>query len=307
MVYTRFQSRDPSPSPGFPPSENETQECDQSQITYVAKPNSQCVPTDQHETFLIAVFLASFETQSKKCVLVGESGVGKSSLINLMADHDVANISSGITPCTQETTHYYFTLSGQAPICILDTIGTNVSDSAMETVLELIRSLRNTGDIDLILLCVKARSLADSVEQVCYLISEASHNLCVPLALAVTHLEDENDTENWWKENEKAFGRYGIHPAAHACVTTALPHETSVEKRAQSKQALRALFDKALQVGTHDPSRTPAIHHWLVKIIKKAFLLLTRRKRRTTVRERLERDYSHPRDRAQRLAELVVE
>ncbi|KAN0084023.1 hypothetical protein V8E55_007527 [Tylopilus felleus] len=232
MVYTRFQSRDPSPSPGFPPSENETQECDQSQITYVAKPNT------------------SFETQSKKCVLIRESGVGKSSLINLMADLDVANISSGITPCTQETTHYYFTLSGQAPICILDTIGTNVSDSAMEMVLELIRSLHNTGDIDLILLCVKARSLADSVEQVCYLISEASHNLCVPLALAVTHLEDKNDTENWWKENEKAFGRYGIYPVAHACVTTALPHETYVEKRAQSKQVLRALFDQALQAGS---------------------------------------------------------
>ena len=305
MTYTPFQYRDPSP--GFPSGENEAQECNKSQFTYVAKPNSQCVSTDQHEIFLIAVFPASFEMQSKKCVLIGESGVGKSLLINLMADQDVAKIFSGITACTQETTRYYFTIPGQVPICIVDTIGTNVSDSAMETVLELVRSLHDTGDIDLLVLCVTAGKLTDSVEQVCYLISEASRHLRVPLALAVTHLEDENDTKSWWRQNERVFGRCGIYPVAHACVTAALPRETYMEKRTQSKQALLALFTQALQVGARDSSRMPAIQHWLVKVTKKAILLLTRRKRRTTVRERLEGYYSHSRDGAQRLAELVVE
>ena len=209
--------------------------------------------------------------------------------------------------CTQHTKGYYVTLSSRAPVCIIDTVGIDASDDATETVLELLRSLRNTGGINLLLLCVRAGRLTDSMERVYYLISEVSRIHQVPLALVITHLENEEVMESWWDENERTFERLGIHPVAHACITAALPRETYVEKRAQSQHALEHLFNQALGVSTPGPSRLQIICNSLVKLIKNPVFFFEKRKRRAIMRKTLETYYLFPRDRARRLAELVVE
>ncbi|KIK15328.1 hypothetical protein PISMIDRAFT_328817, partial [Pisolithus microcarpus 441] len=55
-------------------------------------------------------------------ILFGETGVGKSSVINLMAGSLVAEVSSDLGGCTMNSTDYKVTI-GSRKITIWDTVG----------------------------------------------------------------------------------------------------------------------------------------------------------------------------------------
>ena len=218
-----------------------------------------------------------------------------------MADCDVAATSSGLQVCTLQKREYYFTLSSQLLLRVFDIVGIDASDSPTE----IIRSLPNTEDIDLLLLCIKAGRFTDSMQRTHYLISELLRNHAVPLALVITHLEDEDVMEDWWERNEESFKTFGIYSVAHACVTAVPPHERLyAAKRNQSQRALEKLLHDVLC--TADPSYMQAIRNRLAKLIKKPISVLTRRQRRNGIRRELETEYAFSPERAQEMAELIV-
>ena len=249
-------------------------------------------------------------------ILFGETGAGKSSVVNLMADSNVAETSSNLEGCTLQATKHSFTLSSpMMSLNIFDTVGlgesemdTNTFIGAIEKAQKLITSLRNSGGIDLLLFCVKAGRFTAAMQRNHHFFSEVLCNNRVPLAFVITHLENEDVMENWWDRNQKTFEKYGIRAVAHACITT-LPTDATlyVEKRVQSRRALRKLFQDVLD--RPDPSYMQEIRNWLVTFVEKLLSLLMsgmfHKKRDIT--KKLETYCMLPRGELERLAELIVQ
>jgi len=193
-------------------------------------------------------------TRRRNVILFGETGVGKSSVINLMADAEIAATSSNLDGCTLEATEYSFTLPGGTPLCLFDTVGLNEPDmgvntffGAIEKAHGLITSLHDAGGVDLLLFCIRGGRITSTMQRNYRLFFEFLCGKNVPLAFIVTHLENEDVMEDWWVRNEKTFGEYGIHSVAHACITAAPARVTALAgKRTESRSALQMMLHEAL-------------------------------------------------------------
>ncbi|KAF8551305.1 hypothetical protein OG21DRAFT_1418241, partial [Imleria badia] len=182
-------------------------------------------------------------------ILFGETGVGKSSVINLMAGTEVALTSSNLEACTLETTEYSFTLPGEMSFCIYETVGLNESQKGLDAVLGAIEKAQqlvasvHAGGIDLLLFCIRGGCITAGMQRNYRLFFECVCEKKVPLAFVVTHLEQEDMMENWWERNEKTFEEYGIRSVAHACVTATPPRVMAhAAKRAESQRALHKIL-----------------------------------------------------------------
>jgi hypothetical protein len=163
-------------------------------------------------------------------ILFGEVGVGKSSVINLIAGKPVAAVSSGVSGCTMSTTHYTFPVRGRQ-FHIWDTagleepeLGVNGYLSAIEKSLDLIKQLFGQGGVDLLLFCMRGNRVTATTQSNYRLFYEVLCGSQVPIALVVTHLEREPVMEDWWTRNVKSLDKYGIKSAGHACVTAIPGH-----------------------------------------------------------------------------------
>lgn len=177
-------------------------------------------------------------------VLFGETGVGKSSVINLLAGEPVAKVSSDVEGCTLQSTKYTFPLAG-APVRIWDTVGLeeptmgiNGYLSAIEKAYALIRELGHAGGVDLLLFCIRGSRITATTQGNYRLFHEVLCNKEVPIALVVTNLEREVKMEDWWVRNEEYIKMYGIHSVGHACVTGV----EEDEKYGESRDTLRKLL-----------------------------------------------------------------
>ena len=273
---------------------------------------------DHHAALLIATLAsASHDITAKNVILFGETGVGKSSVINLMAGRAVAEIASNLEGCTLEATKYSFTLKSpktEMSLSVFDTVGLEESEmdintffGAIEEAKKLISSLYKAGGVDLLLFCVKAGRFTAAMQRNYHLFSDILCEGRVPLALVTTHLEDEEVMEDWWERNKQTFEKYGIRAVAHACVVTLPTHVTLyVEKRVQSRRALQQLFHEALN--TPNPSYLQDLRNWLVAFIEKFLSFLTGRTflKKRRIMKKLEAYCTLPPGEAERLAELIV-
>lgn len=177
-------------------------------------------------------------------ILFGETGVGKSSVINLFAGEPVAKVSSDAEHGTLKSTRYTLPLRG-AEVRIWDTVGLEeptmgVSGylSAIEKAHTLVRDLGNAGGVDLLLFCIRGSRITATTQGNYRLFYEVLCNKEVPIALVVTNLEREAKMDDWWVRNEEYIKMYGIHSVGHACVTGV----EEDEKYGESKDTLRNLL-----------------------------------------------------------------
>ena len=162
-------------------------------------------------------------------VFFGKAGSGKSSVINLLAGHPIAQVSSGVNVCTSEFHSYKIATQGMQQFQIWDTVGFDPVSSFDESsgsragvnAAQLIRYLSGEGGIDLIVF-VKIRGPLTPSELHCYRLFEEV--LCegrVPVALVITHLESYNPMETWWRTNGDSFLRVlSGKVIGHACITS---------------------------------------------------------------------------------------
>lgn len=181
-------------------------------------------------------------------VLFGETGSGKSAVINLLAGKTVAPTSSDIDGCTKVNQAYPLVINGVS-YTIWDTVGLEqpvMGDvghlNAIEQVCELIRDLSKTSGINLFLFCHRRGRITTTAQRNYVLLYEAVCRKSVPLAVVVTHLEQEERMEDWWDQNAVIFEQRGIEVFGHACVTTLAVDPKSQE----SKETLERLL------GRHD-------------------------------------------------------
>ena len=181
---------------------------------------------------------------SLNIILLGEKGVGKSAVINLIAGRQIADTSPDVQGCTMSFKPYTFPVKGRN-FRIWDTIGLNGPGTgvngylpAIEQSFELIQHLTGQGGVDLLLLCIRGGQLTATTQSNYRLFYEVLCKSKVPIALVITHLEREADMERWWERNVESLERYGIKAAGHACVT-GLP--THSKYRESQRNILRLL------------------------------------------------------------------
>jgi tRNA U34 5-carboxymethylaminomethyl modifying GTPase MnmE/TrmE len=170
-------------------------------------------------------------------ILFGETGVGKSSVINLIAGRPLAQTSPDVQGCTMSFKPYTFPAHGRT-LHIWDTVGLEEPEMgvngylpAIEQACELIHHLTRQGGVDLLLFCIRGNRVTATTQSNYRLFYEVLCKSSVPIALVITHLEREADMEKWWERNEESLEKYGIKAAGHACVTGLPTHRKYEESQ----------------------------------------------------------------------------
>jgi len=183
-------------------------------------------------------------------ILFGETGVGKSSLINLIAGKEVAPVSGDTDACTMFYRPFSFQVYG-IPYTIWDTRGFSEADTemganayliAVEQAYNLIRELSASGGVDLLVLCHREGRITTTTRNNYRLFYEVLCETKVPIAIVITYLERHAQMEDWWEKNAEVFKKHEMSAATHACVTGLSGHPKSQE----SKQTIENML------GQHD-------------------------------------------------------
>ncbi|KAG1886598.1 P-loop containing nucleoside triphosphate hydrolase protein [Suillus subluteus] len=163
--------------------------------------------------------------RGRNVVFFGETGSGKSSIINAIAREHLAETSDNATGCTLDHKRYPVTISDQRFV-LFDTAGLGegpagtvpdaVAKRQLKRLLRNLMSSRSPSDgIDLLVYCVSFKTTA-LVRAYNTFYSEVCKKK-VPIVVVITGLENEPNMENWWDNNKGKFK--SMHFAAHACVT----------------------------------------------------------------------------------------
>jgi GTP-binding protein EngB required for normal cell division len=159
-------------------------------------------------------------------IVFGESGVGKSSIINMLngentADH--AAVSDQAMGLTFSTKPYEKKIDGKY-YTIFDTIGLNEgscgtvkAEDAVQKLWDLINHL--VDGVHLLILVMRAPRITQTCEQNYKLFFGTLCQRKVPIAVIITGLESRKDMDGWWVENKKSFDKYSMKFCNHACVT----------------------------------------------------------------------------------------
>ncbi|KAI6044693.1 P-loop containing nucleoside triphosphate hydrolase protein [Pisolithus marmoratus] len=245
-------------------------------------------------------------------VLFGETGVGKSSVINLIAGESLAKVSADVDGCTMASTKYTIHVDSQS-YAVYDTVGleepqmgVNGYFSAIEKAYNLIRSLGETGGIHLLLFCMRGGRITATAQSNYRLFHEFLCDKQVPIALIFTGLEREERMEGWWDRNQASIRRFGIHSVGHACITAVQDPDDSeqVAKYNESRKAMLSLLHKCTEDGIGLQMDTP---NWLAMFFRRMATLLPRKrvpKQKDYVRILTKRCGMEP-DAAKRVANLI--
>ncbi|KAJ8594433.1 hypothetical protein M405DRAFT_916751 [Rhizopogon salebrosus TDB-379] len=161
-------------------------------------------------------------------VIFGETGAGKSAVINLMAGRQVARTSPNSHRCTLQWTEYTITLNDGTRYQVFDTVGLEEPrlDSgeyltAITNADSLIKVLNERGGINLLIFCVRGGRVTTTMQSNYRLFFEFFCQEKVPLVLVATNLEREERMEDWYTRNVGHLEKYCIRSVGHACITAA--------------------------------------------------------------------------------------
>ena len=192
-------------------------------------------------------------------ILFGESGVGKSSVINLVVGHSAAGVSSGIDSCTLGYRSYKIN-TGLHQFLVWDTLGFNGTQighngMAIENAVHLIRDLRKQGGVDLLVFCKSNGRLSPSELNNFRLFQEFLCEGQIPVAFIITHIERYNSMEKWWDANGegllKTCNLKTGAVAGHACVTSLAldddPDDQELyEKLSLSRESVQIMLEDSI-------------------------------------------------------------
>ena len=164
--------------------------------------------------------------QQHNVILFGESGSGKSSLVNMIVGKNVAKVSGSAESCTFKNEAFPATI-GNTTFVIYDTAGLNEGDQgrvphwkAIEGLYTLIRQLEG---VSLLIYCMRGR-VKENAKANWLLFNKVICGEKVPIIMVVTELEHCGDLEDWWRDNSKehrnVLAKNHMKPRAVGCVVS---------------------------------------------------------------------------------------
>ena len=143
-------------------------------------------------------------------IVFGESGVGKSALINQVYDRPVVKSSSQAIGCTVENIKVSGTIQDRPDLSfnIYDTVGLSESaDGSIPTVTAFIQLIKLAyavpNGINLLICCAEKGRLSSERFKANYRILK--EELCenrIPCLLVITKCDGDDPIDDWWFENE---------------------------------------------------------------------------------------------------------
>jgi len=160
-------------------------------------------------------------------IIFGETGVGKSSVVNMILGRDEANVSDNAEGCTFESTVYPMEIEG-ARYNLYDTAGLNEEGSgtvdgakSIANLYNLVQSLSHAGGVNLLIFVVRCSRLTEAMHKNYKLFHHGFCASSVPIVIVVTGCENvEPRMDCWWDRNKERFEKSGMTFDGHACVCT---------------------------------------------------------------------------------------
>lgn len=160
-------------------------------------------------------------TATTNIVFFGESGSGKSSIINMLSASDVAPVSNGVDMCTLENGGYKVDVLGKE-MTLWDTSGLDDGEAGRvpnpKAIANLYELLRIKTGVNLLVFVTRPR-IKGSAPKHWKLFHKIVCREQVPIVVIVTGLEEERDRESWWRDNKAKLHSYGMYADDHACIT----------------------------------------------------------------------------------------
>jgi len=158
-------------------------------------------------------------------IVFGETGAGKSSVINMILGSDKAKVGDGALGETFRTTVYPVEIDGKTYL-LHDTVGlgehsggTVDSAKAVGNLYRLVTDLSNSGGVNLLVFVIKCGRLTETIHKNYGLFYQGFCDSQVPVVLVVTGCEDVEPTmDTWWIDNQASFGLATMSFDDHACV-----------------------------------------------------------------------------------------
>ncbi|KAF9225642.1 hypothetical protein BS17DRAFT_777442 [Gyrodon lividus] len=192
-------------------------------------------------------------------VIFGHTGVGVSSLVNLIAGNPMSDYHPDTQTCTNKSKRYEITWPGSdRQFCLFEVRGF-YGGVPETTLLNEIRRLEREEAIDLFIYCLRKQK-STVIPHIARQIKDNVTDGKVPVIAVVTELEkfEGIHMEDWWTtstslEQGKTNGKTlesmhkGMVFDAHACVTTLPPKDTDLveslrKRREYSEELVRRLI-----------------------------------------------------------------
>ncbi|EIW86111.1 hypothetical protein CONPUDRAFT_160953 [Coniophora puteana RWD-64-598 SS2] len=164
-------------------------------------------------------------------VIFGETGAGKSSVVNLVLGRDEAPVNSSAIGVTFGAKPYSVDLDGRS-VRLFDTSGLDEGDegsvSREDAIVQLYHLLTSLDDgISLLAFVMRAPRIKQAHVNNWRIFCDVVCKQRVPAIIIITGLENEDPMSGWWTNNKGAFDRYGMFPKDVACVTATRGKEKS--------------------------------------------------------------------------------
>ncbi|KIK77318.1 hypothetical protein PAXRUDRAFT_835029 [Paxillus rubicundulus Ve08.2h10] len=173
-------------------------------------------------------------SRPRNIVFFGDTGVGKSSTINLIAGSSVAVTNNDTGVCTLVSTCYKTTIRNE-PFNLWDMRGlsTRTSEQQFNFLFKassegeskrFLRERYQKREIDLLVYCIRGSGGNEGLVKNYNTFCAITRRLAAPVVVVVTNLERENTMEDWWERNGSYLRNLGMEFDGHACITTIPNH-----------------------------------------------------------------------------------
>ncbi|KAG1807738.1 hypothetical protein EV424DRAFT_226712 [Suillus variegatus] len=245
---------------------------DQSKISTVPSlqtlvPSRNAIPSSPLKHHLLSTASSLSVAGPLNVLLFGETGVGKSSIINLIMGRNVAQTSPDAATCTLHHTCHEVILADRRfklwEVSSIESMGFFRTLFTKWRLKKSYKKLYRDDGVYLLLYCMRGsrpqRALLRDYKFFTDIVgSTATAAGGVPVAAVVTSLEDyPKDMDKWWSRNKDNMERLGMRFSAHACITS-LPDDPTFSplmraRRQRSEQVIRYLIYESYKAGTETP------------------------------------------------------
>jgi predicted GTPase len=163
-------------------------------------------------------------------IIFGQTGAGKSSIINMLECSPDASTSSGVSGHTFSSERHEAIINGQN-FNIYDTNGLNEAEEgkiptkyAIKNLYQLVQCLK--GGISLLVFVFRGPRIDDASVRNYKMFRETFCNCRVPIVIIITGLENESNMDQWWNNNSMDFDNHQMFFDGQACITATRGKQT---------------------------------------------------------------------------------